>query len=77
MIPAVQQAILERLAQVLELSDDIRVGQLIAFMPEMVATEDCRPHLADMDDEELLQALENHRQDLLALKARRLAQRTA
>jgi hypothetical protein len=70
MIPPLQQAILQRLSSILELSEDIRFGQLIAFLPEFVSTDDYRPRLADMEDQELLQALESHQQQLLEWKAR-------
>jgi hypothetical protein len=70
MIPPLQQAILQKVSGVLELSEDIRFGQLIAFLPEFVSTDDYRPRLADMEDHELLQALENHYQQLLKSKAR-------
>jgi hypothetical protein len=63
-IPPLQQAILKRLAEVLELSEDIRFGQLIAFLPEFVATENYRPRLWDLEDEESLKALEIHLQQL-------------
>jgi len=69
MIPSRHQAILQRLAGVLELSEDIRFGQLIAFLPEFVSNDEYQPRLADMEDEELLQALECHHQQLLERRA--------
>ena len=60
MISLRHQAILQRLAGVLELSEDMRFGQLIAFLPEFVSTDEYQPWLADMEDDELLQALECH-----------------
>jgi hypothetical protein len=69
MISPVKQAILDRLAAVLPLAEDVRFGQLVAFLP-MFSTADTTPRLADMEDEELLQALEQHYRDLLAREAR-------
>ncbi len=61
--------ILDRLAAVLPLADDARFGQLVAFLP-MFSTGDTPPRLADMEDEELLQALDQHYRDLLAREAK-------
>jgi len=69
MISPVKQAILDRLAAVLPLAEDVRFGQLVAFLP-MFSTGDPPPHLADMEDDELLQALDQHYQDLLVREAR-------
>jgi hypothetical protein len=69
MISPVKQAILDRLAAVLPLAEDVRFGQLVAFLP-MFSTADPPPRLGDMEDEELLQALEQHYQDLLIREAR-------
>lgn len=66
MISQAQQAILERLASCLELAEDIRVGQLVSFLPIIAADDRRTPNLADMEDEELLQALEQHHRNLLA-----------
>jgi hypothetical protein len=68
MIPPLQQAILDRLAGCLELSEDIRVGQLVTFLPVLAAAE-TMPNLADMEDAELLQALEKLYGDLASRHA--------
>jgi hypothetical protein len=60
MIHPTQQAILGRLAEVCELSEDIRFGQLLDFLG-FLANE----RLAEIDDEQLLRTIEEHRGDLL------------
>jgi hypothetical protein len=63
MIRPLHQSILERLAGCLELSEDIRVGQLVAFLP-VLAPGETSPNLADMEDADLLQALDKLYGDL-------------
>jgi len=55
-----QQAILRSLAEVCDLSEDIRFGQLLDFLGFLA-----NKRLAEIDDEQLLQTIEVHRGDLL------------
>lgn len=64
----VQQAILERLAACLELSEDIRVGQLVAFLPVLLPG-DKTPNLSDVEDPELLEALDQLHSNLSSRSA--------
>ena len=64
MIPRTQQAILSRLGEICELSEDIRFGQLLDFLG-FLANE----RLAEIDDEQLLRTIEEHRSDLLRRRA--------
>ena len=68
MIDPIKQAIFQRLADVCELTEDIRIGQLISFMPVMTEAEPI-PNLADLEDADLLQALNRHYEDLLKWRA--------
>ena len=60
MIQTAQQAILSGLAEICELSEDIRFGQVMDFLA-FLANE----RLAEIDDEQLLRTIEEHRGDLL------------
>jgi hypothetical protein len=64
MIDPMKQAVLERLAAIFALGDEARFGQLVAFLPEY-SHQQARPRLADMEDEELLSALEEHHGNLV------------
>lgn len=68
MIDPVQQAILDRLAEVCELSDDVRFGQMIDFLAFLGKDQTGRS-LAEINDEELLQVIERHRDDLARRQA--------
>jgi hypothetical protein len=68
MTSPIQQAILDRLAEICELSDDVRFGQMVDFLGFLAKDATDHP-LADVDDDDLLRVLERHRDDL----ARRLA----
>jgi uncharacterized protein YihD (DUF1040 family) len=59
MINPVRQELLRMLERALELDPDIRVGQLIAFLP-MLVDSSIEPNLADLEDEQLLSALREH-----------------
>jgi hypothetical protein len=68
MIPTTQHALIEKLADIHQLSPDIRFGQLLANLGFLVEDQtDCR--LRDVEDDQLLAVMEKHRIDL----ARRLA----
>ncbi|HEX5106609.1 MAG TPA: hypothetical protein VFV87_22470 [Pirellulaceae bacterium] len=64
MIQPLHQALLQRLAAVCELSPDIRFGQLVDFVGLLAAGESQR-NLPDIEDDELLAALEEHHKNLL------------
>jgi hypothetical protein len=64
MIQPMHRAILERLAKVCELSEDIRFGQLVDFMG-LIAAGDTQRSLAEVEDDELLAAIEEHHGNLL------------
>jgi len=60
MIQPTQQAILSSLAEICELSEDVRFGQLVDFLGFLA-----NKRLAEIDDEQLLRTIEEHRGDLL------------
>jgi hypothetical protein len=64
MIDPLKQAILDRLSAIFAAGDDARFGQLLSFLPEY-SHQQVRPQLADMEDEELLSALEEHHGNLV------------
>lgn len=65
MIPPIQQALVERLASICELTPDIRFGQMMAMMG--VLAEDFSDHSVwDVEDETLLTVLDQHLADLVA-----------
>lgn len=63
MISIQQQAILDRLADICELSDDVRFGQMIDFMG-FLAKDATDRSLTEIDDEDLLRVLDEHRDSL-------------
>jgi len=65
MITEHQREVLAVLAELCELSDDIRFGQLVAWLGDMAEIETGRK-LADIDDDQLLSAMHQHRANLIA-----------
>ncbi len=65
MIPPAQRESLSVLAEVLELSPDIRLGQLFAHLGFLGEDQTGRS-LGNIDDEELLAVLYHHRGELAA-----------
>jgi hypothetical protein len=63
MIPATQHELIEKLAELCELSPDIRFGQLLANLGFLVEDQTDRS-LWDVEDSELLSVMEKHRADL-------------
>lgn len=63
MIQPTHQKILNCLAEVSELSEDVRFGQMIDFL-EFLAQDATGRSLAEIEDEELLKAIDQHRLDL-------------
>lgn len=68
MIPEIQQKALATLSQLCELSDEssdeIRLGQLVAWLGDLGMDEFGR-RLADLEDDELLAVMYRHRDNLL------------
>lgn len=65
MIPATQREALSVLAEVVDLSPDIRLGQLFAHLGFLGEDQTGRS-LGNIDDEELLAVLYHHRGELAA-----------
>jgi hypothetical protein len=65
MIPPTQREALSVLAEVLDLSDDIRLGQLFAHLGFLGEDQTGRS-LGNIDDEQLLAVLYHHRGELAA-----------
>lgn len=65
MIPATQREVLAVLAEVCELSPDVRLGQLLAHLGFLGEDQTGRA-LRDIEDEELLAVLFHHRAELIA-----------
>ena len=65
MIPATQREALAVLAEVCELSPDVRLGQLLAHLGFLGEDQTGRS-LWDIDDEQLLAVLYHHRAELVA-----------
>jgi hypothetical protein len=65
MIPAIQQEALAVLAEVCELSPDVRLGQLFAHLGFLGEDQTGRS-LWDIDDDQLLAILYHHRAELAA-----------
>ncbi|MCI0459287.1 MAG: hypothetical protein L0Z62_20250 [Gemmataceae bacterium] len=63
MIPPTQQEALAVLAEVCELSSDVRLGQLLAHLGFLGEDQTGRS-LWDIDDEQLLAVLYHHRAEL-------------
>ncbi|MBI1829978.1 MAG: hypothetical protein HYR84_00845 [Planctomycetes bacterium] len=68
MIPATQREALSVLAEVVDLSDDIRLGQLLAHLGFLGEDQTGRS-LGNIDDEQLLAVLYHHRGELAARQA--------
>jgi hypothetical protein len=68
MIPPTQREALEVLAEVVELSPDIRLGQLFAHLGFLGEDQTGRS-LGNIDDEQLLAVLYHHRGELVARQA--------
>jgi hypothetical protein len=65
MIPPTQREALSVLAEVVDLSDDIRLGQLLAHLGFLGEDQTGR-FLGNIDDEQLLAVLYHHRGELAA-----------
>jgi hypothetical protein len=65
MNPTVQREALAVLAELCELSEDVRFGQLLAWLGELSVDQIGRT-LWDVDDEEFLAVLYRHREELVA-----------
>jgi hypothetical protein len=65
MIPAVRQEILRQLQQLSEIAPDVRFGQLIANLA-FLAAGPFDQTLWDLEDEQLLAAIQQHLADLTA-----------
>ncbi len=63
MIQSTQQHLLEVLAQLCEKSQDVRFGQLIAHLG-FLAEDSGSPKLWEVDDDDLLAAMEQHLHEL-------------
>jgi hypothetical protein len=63
MIQSTQQHLLEVLAQLCEKSQDVRFGQLIAHLG-FLAEDRGSPKLWEVDDDDLLAAMEQHLHEL-------------
>jgi hypothetical protein len=68
MIPPTQREALEVLAEVVDLSPDVRLGQLFAHLGFLGEDQTGRA-LGDIDDEQLLAVLYHHREELVARQA--------
>ena len=64
MIPTTQHELIERLANLWELSPDVRFGQLLANLGFLVEDQTDRS-LWNVEDNEILGVMEKHRGDLL------------
>jgi hypothetical protein len=67
MIPATQSEALSVLAELCDLSPDVRLGQLLAHLGFLGEDQTGRS-LWDIDDEQLLAVLYHHRAELVARK---------
>lgn len=64
MTPTTAHELIEKLADIRELSPDVRFGQLLANLGFLVEDQTDRS-LWDVEDAQILQVMENHRADLL------------
>ena len=64
MIPATQHELIERLADLQQLSPDVRFGQLLANLGFLVEDQTDQS-LWDVEDACLLEVMEKHRADLV------------
>jgi hypothetical protein len=65
MIPSTQREALAVLAEVVELSPDVRLGQLFVHLG-FLGEDQAGRSLSNIDDEELLAVLYSHREELVA-----------
>jgi hypothetical protein len=63
-IPATRHELIEKLAEVQQLSPDVRFGQLLANLGFLVEDQ-TEQSLWDVDDARLLEVMEKHRVELL------------
>ena len=63
MIPTTQHELIEKLADIHQLSSDVRFGQLLANLGFLVEDQTDQT-LRDVEDDRLLEVMENHRIDL-------------
>jgi hypothetical protein len=64
MTQATQHELIEKLAEIQQLSPDVRFGQLLANLGLLVEDQTDQS-LWDVEDATLLEVIENHRADLL------------
>lgn len=64
MIQATEHALIEKLAEIQQLSPDVRFGQLLANLGFLVEDQTDQS-LWDVEDARLLEVMETHRADLL------------
>jgi hypothetical protein len=74
MIPPLHQSLLAKLAEASELSEDVRFGQLLDFLG-FLASAKANQSLAEIDDAELLEVVEQHCTALRIRKPEALARR--
>ncbi len=65
MTAPIPRQLIEVLARVIELSPDVRFGQLLTNIEFLVNDRSEQP-LGEIDDDDLLAILDEHRRDLLA-----------
>lgn len=63
MIQPIQKTLLERLAEICELSEDVRFGQLLDFLG-LLASAHSGQSLAEIEDNDLVRIMERHRDQL-------------
>ncbi len=63
MIPTTQHELIEKLADIHQLSPDMRFGELLANLGFLVEDQTDQP-LRDIEDDRLLEVMEKHRVDL-------------
>jgi hypothetical protein len=63
MTPVIQLELIEKLADIYQLSPDVRFGQLLANLGFLVEDQTDQT-LRDVDDARLLEVMEKHREDL-------------
>ena len=63
MISSTQQELLRRLGELFELAPDVRVGQLLFHLGFLVEDQ-CDQSIRDIEDDQLLAVVENHRVEL-------------
>lgn len=68
MIPTTQHELIEKLADIHQLSPDIRFGELLANLGFLVEDQVDQP-LRDVEDARLLEVMEQHRADLARRQA--------